>query len=139
MAISMNDFKLEMFTPQKQFFSGRVQQIICQTSAGKLGVLKGHYPMTAALIAGELRLMLDGEWKSAFCSDGFMEVRPDEVLVFSHMCEWPEDIDEALAKQQHERQTEQLRDAESLREYRRSEIELQRMMALLKKRPAHRE
>ena len=84
----MPKFKLEMFTPKKQFFVG----------------------------------------------DGFMEVRPDDVLVFTHLLEWREDIDEAKAQLLLEQEKEQLRNAASFSEHRRTEIELQRMMTTLRKR-----
>lgn len=127
----MNKFKLEMFTPVKQFFSGEVESLTCKSLNGELGVLKGHQPMTVALAPGEIKLKIDGVWKSAFNSEGFMEVRPDEVLIFSHSCEWPEDIDEARAQRRIEKDNERLRNTESLREHRHTEVELQRMMAML--------
>ena len=76
----------------------------------------------------------NGEWKKAFVGDGFMEVRPDDVLVFTHLLEWPEDIDEAKAQLLLEQEKEQLRNAASFSEHRRTEIELQRMMTTLRKR-----
>ncbi len=128
----MPDFILEMFTPKKQFYLGKAESFVCSSSKGELCVLAGHQPMLVALEPGEVRLKIDGEVKKAFVADGFMEVRPDHVMVFSHLCEWPEDIDEVRAQNAIERDREQLRNAESLSEHRRSEIELQRMMAMLK-------
>lgn len=124
-------FKLEMFTPKKQFFSGNVESAVFNSIDGEIGILPGHYPMTAAVAPGEIKIKVDGEWKSAFNSEGFIEVRPDEVLIFSHSCEWPEDIDEARARAEYERETEQLRNAESLMEHRSAEIALRRITAML--------
>lgn len=124
-------FKLEMFTPKKQFFSGNVESVVFNSIDGEIGILPGHYPMTAAVAPGEIKIKVDGEWKSAFNSEGFIEVRPDEVLIFSHSCEWPEDIDEARARAEYERETEQLRNAESLMEHRSAEIALRRITAML--------
>ena len=128
----LNGFMFEMFTPKKEFFADVVEEVICQTADGELGVLKNHNPTVAALEPGEIKIKMNGEWKVAFNSGGFMEVRPDEVVVFSHMCEWPEDIDEARANAAIERENEQLRNAESLSEYRQTEVELQRMMVMLR-------
>ncbi|MBQ1553664.1 MAG: hypothetical protein IIZ66_08960, partial [Clostridia bacterium] len=61
-----------------------------------------------------------------------MDVHQTKVVIFSHDCEWPEDIDEALTRREIDRRTEQLRNLESLSDYRRTEIELQRMMARLR-------
>jgi F-type H+-transporting ATPase subunit epsilon len=128
----MAEFILEMFTPEKQFFLGKAESFVCTLADGELCVLAGHQPLLAALSPGEVRLKVGGEVKTAYVADGFMEVRPDHVMVFSHICEWPEDIDEARTKREIEKDKEQLRNAESLSEHRRSEIELQRMMAMLK-------
>ena len=128
----MAEFILEMFTPQKQFFLGKAESFVCTLADGELCVLAGHQPLVAALSPGEVRLKVNGEIKRAYVADGFMEVRPDHVMVFSHICEWPEDIDEARTRREIEKDREQLRNAESLSEHRRSEIELQRMLSMLK-------
>ena len=128
----MSEFILEMFTPEKQFFLGKAESFVCTLADGELCVLAGHQPLLAALTPGEVRLKVNGEVKRAYVADGFMEVRPDHVMVFSHICEWPEDIDEARTRREIEKDREQLRNAESLSEHRKTEIELQRMMAMLK-------
>lgn len=128
----MAEFVLEMFTPKKQFFVGKVTSFVCSSADGEICVLAGHHPMLAAIVPGEVRIKTGDDMKNAYVSDGFMEVRPDRVMVFSHMCEWPEDIDEVKAKATIERDREQLRNTESLSEHRRSEIELKRMMAMLR-------
>ncbi len=128
----MSEFILEMFTPEKQFFLDKAESFVCTLADGELCVLAGHQPLLAALTPGEVRLKVKGEVKRAYVADGFMEVRPDHVMVFSHICEWPEDIDEVRTRREIEKDREQLRNAESLSEHRRSEIELQRMMAMLK-------
>lgn len=79
----MDGFLLEIITPEKQFFKGEAEQIICETESGKLGILKGHQTMVSALEIGEIQIKTNGEWKSAFISEGFMEVRRDEVVIFS--------------------------------------------------------
>lgn len=128
----MSQFVLEMFTPKKQFYLGNAESFVCSSKTGELCVLAGHQPMLVALEPGEVRLKIDGEVKHAYVADGFVEVRPDHVMVFSHLCEWPEDIDEVRAQAAIERDKEQLRNTESLSEHRRNGIELQRMMAMLK-------
>ena len=128
----MSDFLLEIITPEKQFFKGSVEAIRCETLGGEIGVLKGHQPMVAALKIGEIRLKIAGEWKNAFNSEGFMEVRPDEVMIFSQSCEWPEDIDEARAEEARLRILETMRHEQGLTEHKHNEISLARAMARLK-------
>lgn len=128
----MNEYLLEIITPEKQFFKGNVEAITCQTSEGELGILKGHQTMIASLEIGELKLKIDGEWKSAFISEGFMEVRPDEVMIFSQCCEWPDEIDDVKAEMARQRVLERLQHEEGLKEHRHNEISLARAMARLK-------
>lgn len=128
----MKTFKFDIFTPEKQFFSGTAEAVVCVAPDGELCVYGGHVPMTVALKPGELRFKTGGQWKSAYNSEGFMDVHQTKVVIFSHDCEWPEDIDEALTRREIDRRTEQLRNLESLSDYRRTEIELQRMMARLR-------
>lgn len=127
----MANLKLEIFTPKKQFFSGEVESLVVEALDGQRGILAGHTPMTVALKAGELKLKINGVWKSAYNSDGFIEVRPDEALIFSHGCEWPEDIDEARTLAEKEKAEEVLRNTQSLTEHRMAEVALQRISAML--------
>ncbi len=127
----MAEFKLEILTPKKQFFSDFAQAITFQCETGELCVLANHQSMVAALIPGEIKIKHKGKWINAFISEGFVEVVNNTVSVFTQMCEWPEDIDEARAKNAIARDREQLRNTESLSEHRRSEVELRRMMTML--------
>lgn len=128
----MSEFLLEIITPEKHFFKGTVEQITCQTEEGELGILKGHQTMVASLEIGEIKIKAKGEWKSAFISEGFMEVRNDEVIIFSQCCEWPEEIDGVRAEESRRRALDKIEHAQNLKEYRHNEISLARSMARLK-------
>lgn len=128
----MSEFFLEIITPEKQFFKGAAQQVICQTDNGTLGILKGHQTMVAALNAGEIKINVGGEWKNAFISEGFAEVRKDEVVIFSQCCEWPEEIDERRAEEERIRALDRIKHTENIKEHRYNEISLARAIARLK-------
>lgn len=70
-------------------------------------------------------------------SDGFIEVRPDETIVFSQAVEWPEEINERRAKEAKERAEEQLRRNRSVAEYRLNRMALQRAFARLRVKHHH--
>lgn len=127
----MNGFLLEIITPEKQFFKGEAEQVICETENGRIGVLRSHETMVAALEIGEIRIKTEGLWKNAFISEGFMEVRRDEVVIFSQCCQWPEEIDAARAEEARLRALEHIKHAENIREHRHNEISLARAMARL--------
>lgn len=128
----MNTFRLEILTPERRFLDADVELVGVQACDGRLTVLAGHAPMVAPLDAGTLHLRLDGEDREAFHSLGFLEVRPDKVLMFTQACEWPEEIDEYRARVALEKATEELRQKQSILEHRHSELSLIRAMARLR-------
>ncbi len=87
----MSDFKLEILTPEKQVFDGFVEAAICPTSDGDIEILKGHQNLVAALIEDEIKLKIEGTWQTYIISEGFFEVRPDKVIIFSLHCDKIED------------------------------------------------
>jgi F-type H+-transporting ATPase subunit epsilon len=125
-------FKLEIITPEHEFLNTDAQALTADCLDGEITVLAGHAPMVAALKVGELKIQVNGAWRTAFHSEGFIDVRPDEVLVFSQACEWPEDIDAARALEAENRATEKLRQKQSLVEYHHNRMSLARAMARLK-------
>ena len=50
----MKTFRLEVLTPERQFFDGEVEQVIVEACDGRLSVLAGHAPMVAPLADGTL-------------------------------------------------------------------------------------
>jgi F-type H+-transporting ATPase subunit epsilon len=130
-------FKLEIITPEREFLNTSAQALTADCLDGEITVLARHSPMVAALKIGELKILVDGVWRTAFHSEGFIDVRPDEVLVFSQACEWPEEIDAARATEAENRALEKLRQQQSLREYHHNRMSLARAMARLKISSSH--
>ncbi|AEF17841.1 ATP synthase epsilon chain [Thermoanaerobacterium xylanolyticum LX-11] len=112
-----NKYHLEVLTPYRKFYDGDVEEIIVTTSAGEVGVQKGHIPMTVALGIGTLKIKNDNEWKEASISNGFMEVKQDNVVILANAAEWPEEIDIKRAEAAKERAEERLRQKKSQKEY----------------------
>jgi len=102
-------FSLSVVTPEREFFSGEVIYVGVQSIAGSLGVMAGHVPMVSALDVGALVIKTDEHTtRTAFHSEGFIEVRPECVYVLSQACEWPEEIDEKRALEAEQRAQERL-------------------------------
>lgn len=128
----MEEFKLEIITPERLFFSGNVEYITVEAQTGRMSVLKGHAPMVAAVKTGQIVIKERGKVKSAFSTAGFMEVRPDETLIFLQKCEWPEEIDENRAKADEEEAKRNLQHKQSMLEYKESKIMLARALTRLR-------
>ena len=123
-----SSFKLEIITPERTFFSGEVESLVVVTPEGEVGILKGHQPFVASVEISRIRLKIKGEWKYCVTTRGFMEVRPDQVLIFSQAVEWPEEIDINRARAAKERAEEEMRQKRSLQEYTQSKMALARAM-----------
>jgi F-type H+-transporting ATPase subunit epsilon len=98
-----------VLTPEREFYSGEVIYVSVQTIAGSIGVMAGHVPMVSALDVGALVIKPDeNTTRTAFHSEGFIEVRPECVYILSQACEWPEEIDEKRALEAEQRAQERL-------------------------------
>ena len=102
-------FNLMVVTPEREFFNGEAVYVSVQSIAGSLGVMAGHVPMVSALDVGALVIQTDEHTtRTAFHSEGFIEVRPECVYILSQACEWPEEIDEKRAREAEERAKERI-------------------------------
>lgn len=127
----MKEFKVEIITPERQFFSGMAEFVTVDSPNGQMTILSGHAPMVAALSVGKIVLQLANGKKTAFTAGGFMEVRPDETLIFAQKCEWPEEIDENRALADEMEAKDRLLQKQSMMEYRESKIMLVRALMRL--------
>lgn len=127
-----NLFKLEILTPKREFFNSEVEALTFTSTDGERTILAGHAPMISTLGIGTLKIKQDGEWKTAFQSEGFVEVRPDEVLVFSQLCEWDSEIDLVHVERIRAAIEEEARSEQSIAEQRHTAISLTRTLMRLK-------
>jgi len=125
-------YTLEIITPERIFFKGEVQSVIIPTPDGYMSIQKMHEPMVAAITVGEMKLQVDDEWRQCTTTDGFVEVRPDETIIFSQAVEWPDEIDMRRAQEAKERAEERIRQNKSYQEYMQNQIALARAMVRLR-------
>jgi F-type H+-transporting ATPase subunit epsilon len=125
-------YMLEVITPERIFVRGEVESVIIPTPDGFMSIQKMHEPMVAAVSIGTMKLLVDGEWLECTTSEGFVEVRPDETIIFSQTAEWPNEIDIRRAQEAKERAEERLRQALSHQEYMQNQIALARAMVRLR-------
>lgn len=104
----MPTIKLEIVTAESSVFSEDVDIIIAPGIEGELGILPRHAPLMTALQAGELRVRKGSEEYSMYISGGFLEVRPDRVIVLADACERVEEIDIERAEEAKRRAEKKL-------------------------------
>ncbi|HUR16789.1 MAG TPA: F0F1 ATP synthase subunit epsilon [Candidatus Limnocylindrales bacterium] len=84
---------LEIVTPEKQAFSDQVDSVVCPGIEGELGVLPHHAPLLTTLGFGELRIRRGGEEEFFAIAGGFLQVRPDKVVVMAETADMASEID----------------------------------------------
>ncbi|HIY05619.1 MAG TPA: ATP synthase F1 subunit epsilon [Candidatus Evtepia faecigallinarum] len=125
-------FRLEIITPEKEFFKGETDSLIMPALDGEYGVRAGHEPVVTALEPGTVRYHTQEGWQEVVVSQGFAEVMPDYAILLVSAAERPGEIDKLRAQRARERAEEELRQKQSIQEYHRSKAALARAMARLK-------
>ena len=85
--------QLEIVTPERQVYSDEVDSVQVPGSEGELGVLPHHAPLVSTLGVGELRFRKGGVEESFAIVGGFLEVRPDKVVVLAETADMASEID----------------------------------------------
>ncbi|MBQ6168946.1 MAG: F0F1 ATP synthase subunit epsilon [Ruminococcus sp.] len=125
-------FHLEIIATDRIFFSGEVEHLVITAIDGLIGIMAGHEPLVTSLPTGELKYLVNGEWKYAAISEGFIQVMPDSSIILADTCELPEEIDIKRAQEARERAEERLRQKQSIKEYYETQAALNRAMNRLK-------
>jgi len=90
---------LEIVTPERLAYSDTVDAVVLPGSEGELGVLPHHAPLLATLGVGELRIRKAGEEEAFAIVGGFVQVRPDKVVVMAETADMASEIDLEKAQQ----------------------------------------
>lgn len=94
----MATLRLDLVTAERVVYSDDVDMVIAWGLEGQLGILPHHAPLMTILQPGELIIKKDNEEIYMAVSGGFLEVRPDRVIVLADACERAEEIDIARAE-----------------------------------------
>ena len=97
---------LEIVTPERLAYSDTVDAVNLPGIEGELGVLPHHAPLVSMLGVGELRIRKGGAEESFAIVGGFLQVRPDKVVVMAETADMASEIDLEKA-QQARREAEQ--------------------------------
>lgn len=124
----MTPFKLQIITPEKTVFDGETEQIIVRTTVGDVGILNGHEPYCAAVSIGQMRIMIDGNFRRAATSGGIIKVSKEKTTVLVQTCEWSDEIDVERANAAKAAAEERLKAAKSDKELLLAEAKLKRAL-----------
>jgi F-type H+-transporting ATPase subunit epsilon len=84
---------LEIVTPERLAFSDDVDMVLVPGVDGELGILPHHTPLVSLLGYGELRIRKGGAEESFAIVGGFLQVRPDKVVVMAETADMASEID----------------------------------------------
>ena len=84
---------LEIVTPERLAYSDDVDMVLVPGSEGELGILPHHTPLVSLLGYGELKIRKDGAEESFAIVGGFLQVRPDKVVVMAETASLASEID----------------------------------------------
>lgn len=124
----MTPFKLQIITPEKKVFDGETEQIIVRTTVGDVGILNGHEPYCAALGVGQMRIMINGEFRRAAISGGIIKVSKEGTTILVQTCEWADEINVERAEAARDAAEERKKSAHSDRELMLAEAKLARAL-----------
>ena len=129
----MNTFSLKVIASDKIFFDGRAEVLVIPEVDGEKAILAHHEDIVIAIDIGDMKFRLgDNTWVNAVVGKGFAQVINNRVSVLVDTAERPEDIDAVRAKDALERAKEQLRQKQSLQDFRLSQASMARAMSRLK-------
>jgi F-type H+-transporting ATPase subunit epsilon len=91
--------RLDIVTAEREVFSDDVDEVVAPGVEGQLGILPHHAPLMTTLLPGELLVKKGGEEFYLAISGGFIEVRPDRIIILADAAERVEEIDIARAEE----------------------------------------
>lgn len=93
---------LEIVTPEKMAFSGKIEEVTIPGTEGEFGVLRGHASLLSSIETGELSFIRDGKRTHYAVSTGYAEVTSGRVTVLVETAERSDMIDKERAKRASE-------------------------------------
>ena len=105
----MATLRLEIVTAERTVFSDDVTAVVAWGVEGQLGILPHHAPLMTMLQPGDLMIRKGSEEQYLVITGGFLEVRPDKVIILADACERAEEIDIERAEEAKRRAEEILK------------------------------
>ena len=76
-----------LVSPERELFSGLVDQVDAPGTEGDFGVLAGHAPFMTTLKAGAVKVYNDGRVRTFDVRGGFADVTPEGLTILAEHAE----------------------------------------------------
>ena len=129
----MNELDLEIISPEKKVYSGKVKSVTIPGTKGNFQVLYNHAPLISTFEIGIIKLILSDDSTLVFTtSGGSAEVLDNKVLILSDTVESIENLDIERARRAKERAENRLTKKEGIIDVDRARIALARALNRIK-------
>jgi F-type H+-transporting ATPase subunit epsilon len=126
-------YPFEIHTPYRKFYADSVELIIVRLIDGDIGVYADHAFFIAPVCAGIVRIKnKKGEWRSAFTTEGILQVKGHKTVLMVDVAEWPEEIDYERALMEKTRAEAEITTSTIRFEIDKAKISLKRAEARIK-------
>jgi F-type H+-transporting ATPase subunit epsilon len=93
-----DELMLEIVTPEKMTFSGKVEEVTIPGTEGEFGVLRGHEAFLSSVDVGELNFIKDSKKTHYSVNTGYAEVTANKVTILIEIAEKSDHIDKNRAQ-----------------------------------------
>lgn len=129
----MNELDVEIISPEKIVYSGKVRSVTIPGTKGNFQVLYNHAPLISTFEIGIIKLDLsDSSTRIFTTSGGSAEVLNNKVLILSDTVEPIESIDIERARRAKERAESRLKKKEGIIDVDRARVALARALNRIK-------
>jgi len=97
------EITLEVVTPEKMVFSGKVDEVTIPGTEGEFGVLRGHEPFLTSVDIGELYFLAGGKKTYYAVNTGYAEVTGSRITILIETAERADAIDKDRATRAKEK------------------------------------
>ena len=128
----MASFRLELVTAERLVYSDDVDMVVAWGMEGQMAILPFHAPLMTMLQSGELIVKKGGQESYLAVTGGFLEVRPDAVIILADACERADEIDVVRAQEARKRASELMKEPPAEVDIAAAEAALRRSLVRLK-------
>lgn len=129
----MNELDLEIISPEKKVYTGKVKSVTIPGTKGNFQVLYNHAPLISTFEIGIIKLDLsDNSTRIFTTSGGSVEVLDNKILILSDTVEPIESIDIERARSAKERAENRLTKKEGVIDVDRAKVALARALNRIK-------
>lgn len=83
----MASLHFSLVSPERELYSGQVDQVIAPGSEGQFGVLAHHAPFMATLAEGDVKVIIGSQQKIFKIRGGFADVTADGLTILAEHAE----------------------------------------------------